>query len=121
MDKAVDKVCVNAWVQEQLRTPAQGDFTNWLQMDKTDMPQPLKTSVSAVAKKQVMEDPFPLTEADEDAETKRIPEEIVTPLRLSDLPARPAFMEEHTVTPAERGTITHHVLALTDLSALREE
>jgi len=119
VDKAVDKVCVNAWVQEQLRTPAQGDFTNWLQMDKTDMPQPLKTSVSAIAKKAVLADPLPLVDEEEEIENKRVQEEIVNPLRLSELPSRPAFLEEKQLTGAERGTLMHRALSLIPLEALR--
>ena len=81
---------------------------------------PLKTSVSSIAKKNVLHDPMPLSDADEEAEDKRQPEEIVSPLRLSDLPARPSFMEEKHVTGAERGTMVHHVLSLIDLHALRD-
>ncbi len=79
---------------------------------------PLKTSVSSLAKKNVLHDPMPLTDSDEDMEDKRQPEEIISPLRLSDLPARPAFMEEKRMTGAERGTAIHRVLSLIDLQAL---
>ena len=81
---------------------------------------PLKTSVSSLAKKNVLNDPMPLTDSDEDVEDKRQPEEIISPLRLSELPARPAFMEEKRMTGAERGTVIHRVLSLIDLQALRE-
>ncbi len=119
VDNAVDKVCVNTWLQEQLRTPAQGDFTAWEQMDKADAPQPLKTSVSAIAKKAVLDDPLPLTEDEEEIDNKRAQEEIVNPLRLSELPARPAFLEEKQLTGAERGTLMHRALSLIPLDVLR--
>jgi len=80
---------------------------------------PLKTSVSSIAKKKVLHDPMPLSDEDEDMEDKRQAEEIVNPLRLSDLPSRPAFMEEKHITGAERGSMVHHVLSLMDLQALR--
>ena len=79
---------------------------------------PLKTSVSSLAKKSVLHDPMPLTDSDEDMEDKRQPEEIISPLRLSNLPARPAFMEEKRMTGAERGTAIHRVLSLIDLQTL---
>ena len=79
---------------------------------------PLKTSVSSLTKKNMLHDPMPLTDSDEDMEDKRHPEEIISPLRLSDLPARPAFMEEKRVTGAERGTAIHRALSLIDLKAL---
>lgn len=120
VENAVDNNGVTEWIMAQLGVPASDAYAAWDDMDRIEQPQPLKTSVSAVAKKQVMEDPFPLTEADEDAETKRIPEEIVAPLRLSDLPARPAFMEEKQITGAERGTLLHRLLSLIPFDTLRE-
>lgn len=81
--------------------------------------KPLKTSVSSIAKKNVLKDPMPLTDGDEDEETKRQAETIVSPLKLSELPARPAFMEERHLTGAERGTVVHRVLSLLNLDALR--
>lgn len=119
VDNAVDKVCVNDWLREQLRVPAQEAFAEWSHMDEPDMATPLKTSVSAVAKKAATGDPMPLGDAEEEAEIKREPEEIVTPLRMSELPARPAFMEEKQLTGAERGTLVHRALSLVPLEALR--
>lgn len=81
---------------------------------------PLKTSVSSLAKKQLLNDPMPLTDSEEDAEDKRQPEEIISPLRLSDLPSRPAFMEDKPMTGAERGTVVHRALALVELDPLRK-
>lgn len=80
---------------------------------------PLKTSVSSVAKKAVYKDPMPLTDMDEDMAEKSTAEDIVSPLRLSDMPARPAFMEEKHVTGAERGSIVHKALSMIDLDVLR--
>ena len=78
---------------------------------------PLKTSVSALMKKQA--DELPLSDAEEDAETKHAVDENGTPLLLSELPRRPAFMEEKRMTAAERGTLTHRALSLMPLDALR--
>ena len=78
---------------------------------------PLKTSVSALVKKQA--DALPLSDAEEDAETKHAVDENGTPLLLSELPRRPAFMEEKRMTAAERGTLTHRALSLMPLDALR--
>lgn len=78
---------------------------------------PLKTSVSALVKKQA--DALPLSDVEEDAETKHAVDENGTPLLLSELPRRPAFMEEKRMTAAERGTLTHRALSLMPLDALR--
>ena len=78
---------------------------------------PLKTSVSALVKKQA--DALPLSDAEEDAETKHAVDENGTPLLLSELPRRPAFMEEKRMTAAERGTLTHRALSLMPLDTLR--
>jgi len=119
VDNPVDKVCVKDWLQQELHALPEGDFSSWEDMDKTEAFEPLKTSVSAVAKKAVMNDPMPLTDAEEEAETKREQEEIVSPLRLSELPARPAFMEEKQLSGAERGTLVHRALSLIPLASLR--
>ncbi|MBE5803071.1 MAG: helicase-exonuclease AddAB subunit AddA [Clostridiales bacterium] len=92
---------------------------DWEGLYQKSANQPLKTSVSSIAKKKVLHDPMPLTDRDEEAEDKRQPEEIISPLRLSELPARPPFMEEKRVTGADRGTMVHHVLSLIDPQALR--
>lgn len=78
---------------------------------------PLKTSVSALVKKQA--DALALSDVEEDAETKHAVDENGTPLLLSELSRRPAFMEEKRMTAAERGTLTHRALSLMPLDALR--
>ena len=80
---------------------------------------PIKTSVTAIAKKTATGDPLPLSDAEEDEATKRVEEEIVSPLRMSELPSRPAFMEERSLTGAERGTLMHRALSLIPLEGLR--
>lgn len=80
---------------------------------------PLKTSVSALAKKAATHDPLPLSDAEESADTKASPEEILTLLRMSELPARPAFLEERRLTAAERGILTHRLMSLLPLTPLR--
>lgn len=119
VDKTVDKKEVTGRLRTLLSTPAEGDFSDW-----TDHPAgegvPIKTSVSAIAKKAATGDPLPLSDAEEDADTKRAEEEIVSPLRLSELPSRPAFLEEKRLTGAERGTLMHRALALIPLDTLRD-
>lgn len=119
VDKAVDKVQPVHSLERLLDAPPEGDFTSWEQAAPAPS-APLKTSVSAIAKRQATHDPLPLTDAEEDADTKRIQEEIVSPLRMSELPSRPAFMEEHQLTGAERGTLTHRALSLIPLEPLRQ-
>lgn len=63
---------------------------------------------------------MPLTDADEDEESKRQPETIMLPLRLSEVPSKPAFMEEKRLTGAERGTLIHRGLSLLDLHQVRQ-
>ena len=92
---------------------------HWEKSKTTAEVRPLKTSVSSIAKKNVLKNPMPLTDNDEDEETKRQAETIVSPLRLSELPSRPAFMEEKHMSGADRGTVVHRALALIDLDALR--
>ncbi len=81
--------------------------------------EPLKTSVSALAKKKREQNAPPLIDVDEDAPMKREADEQGTPLVLSELPRRPAFMEEHQMTAAERGTLTHRALSLLPLERVR--
>ena len=64
-------------------------------------------------------DALPLSDAEEDDETKHAVDANGTPLLLSELPRRPAFMEEKRMTAAERGTLTHRALSLMPLYALR--
>ncbi len=81
--------------------------------------EPLKTSVSALAKKKREQNALPLIDIDEDAPMKRETDEQGTPLVLSELPRRPAFMEEHQMTAAERGTLTHRALSLIPMERVR--
>ena len=101
-----------------MSTPAEGNFTAWESRQEGEF-TPIKTSVSAIAKKQSTGDPLPLTDVEEDESTKREEEEIVSPLRLSELPSRPAFLEEKQITGAERGTLMHRALSLIPLEKMR--
>lgn len=76
---------------------------------------PLKTSVSALVKQKQGENLILLPE-EEQVEDKRAEE---MQLRLSEIPVRPAFLEEKRMTAAERGTLTHRALSLLPLEALR--
>ena len=118
VDNAVDKREVSGYLRTLLDEPVEGDFSAWeAPVETTSMP--IKTSVSAIAKKAATGDPLPLTDIEEDEATKRAEEEIVSPLRMSELPSRPAFMEERVVTGAERGTLMHRALSLIPLEKMR--
>ncbi|MBQ2929135.1 MAG: helicase-exonuclease AddAB subunit AddA [Clostridia bacterium] len=118
VDKDVDKRELTGYLREVLSTPAEGNFTAWETRQEGEF-TPIKTSVSAIAKKQSTGDPLPLTDAEEDESTKRAEEEIVSPLRMSELPSRPAFLEEKQITGAERGTLMHRALSLIPLEKMR--
>lgn len=118
VDNAVDKKELTGYLRTLLSTPAEGDFSAWETKVEASA-APIKTSVSAIAKKQATGDPLPLTDAEEDEDTKRAQEEIVSPLRMSELPSRPAFLEEKQLTGAERGTLMHRALSLIPLDSLR--
>ena len=117
VDKDVDKPQLQSYLHNVLNAPAEGDLSAWAQEMEASH-QPVKTSVSAIVKKSVTADPLPLSAAEEDEETKRASEEIVSPLRLSELPSRPAFLEDKQVTGAERGTLMHRALSLLPLEKL---
>ena len=118
VDNAVDKKELTSCLRTLLTSPVEGDFSAWERKAETAA-APIKTSVSAIAKKAATADPLPLTDAEEDAETKRVEEEIVSPLRMAELPSRPAFMEEKQFTGAERGTLMHRALSLIPLEKVR--
>lgn len=117
--KSVDKVGKDetdiAKILSLLQTTPSGDV--FPQKTVSEQAVPLKTSVSALVKKQ--QDALPLSDVEEDAETKHAVDENGTPLLLSELPRRPAFLEEKRMTAAERGTLTHRALSLMPLDALR--
>ncbi|MBQ8554657.1 MAG: helicase-exonuclease AddAB subunit AddA [Clostridia bacterium] len=119
VDNPVDKVGTDHQLQELLRTKPECDLSHWDSLYQQAVSVPLKTSVTAIAKKQVTKDPMPVAMDEEDAEDKRRPEEIISPLRMSELPSRPTFMEERQLTGAERGTLIHRVLSLMPLSLMR--
>lgn len=118
VDNNVDKPEFQSCLHQLLSTPPQEDFSAWESAEVTQH-QPLKTSVSAIAKKAATVDPLPITESEEDPDTKREEEVIVSPLRLSELPSRPAFLEEKQLTGAERGTLMHRALSIIPLEKLR--
>ena len=118
VDNNVDKSDLRDRLQGILSTPAEGDFSAWEKAAESHA-APLKTSVSAIARKDATGDPMPLTDEEEDASTKRVEEEIVSPLRMSELPSKPAFLEEKQLTGAERGTLMHRALSLIPMDGLR--
>lgn len=91
----------------------------WQEEERPYDALPLKTSVSAMVRQQALHDPFPLRDDDESSEDKARAEEIVSPLRLSELPRQPAFLQQKQLTGAQAGTLVHHVLALVNLDSLR--
>ena len=119
VDNTVDNCDIQNWIYQQLGENMTKPLNGWDHMDDPDVVRPVKTSVSSIAKQSAMADPMPLTAEDEDAETKRTPEDIVMPLRLSEIPSRPAFLEEKRITGAERGTLLHRLLSLIPLDTLR--
>ena len=118
VDNIVDKNDVQARLLALLDRPSEGNIFAWQSSDQTEV-TPIKTSVTAMAKKAVTGDPMPLSDAEEDEATKRAEEEIVSPLRMSDLPSCPAFLEEKKQTGAEHGTLMHRALSLIPLDGLR--
>ena len=98
---------------------ASGDrWISWVDNPDKPTPMPLKTSVSSLTKKTFTQTSLPLTDEDESMEEKRQDESAIAPLRLSELPSRPTFMEEKRMSGAERGTMTHRVLSLMPLERL---
>lgn len=120
--KRVENTRTLDWVQEIVGVPADMQYAAWWkEIGQQRAIRPLKTSVTSLAKQQVLRDPMPLTDAEETVDDKRVGEEIVAPLRMSELPSKPAFMEQKTMTGAEHGTIMHHVLSLIELDAVRNK
>lgn len=119
VDNIVDKVNIQQRLRSMLDAPIEGDFSAW---NRNDAPvvTPIKTSVTAIAKKAVTGDRMPVLDMEEDETTKRMEEEIVSPLRMSELPSCPAFLENKKMTGAERGTLMHRALSLIPLEDLRE-
>lgn len=116
----VENTGTQDWVREVVGVPADMHSAAWWkEIGQIRAVRPLKTSVTSLAKQQVFNDPMPLSDADETMDDKRAGEEITAPLRMSELPSRPAFMEQKAVTGADRGTVMHHVLSLIDLDAVR--
>ncbi len=81
---------------------------------------PLKTSVTSLCKQKLLPEYF-MSEQEETPDSKARPEELVMPLRLSPMPARPGFLEKKAVTAADLGTATHKALGLLPLSGLRQK
>lgn len=105
-------------VQTMLQTVSGDQWISWQSFYEQPDALPLKTSVSSIAKKAATRSSLPLSDEEEFVEEKRQGDEVVAPLRLSELPSRPAFMETKRVTGAERGTMIHHVLSLIPLERL---
>ena len=109
---------IGEYIGTILRTASGDQWISWGHLEEKPAAMPLKTSVSSLAKKSAIQSLLPLTDEDESMDEKRQEESLIAPLRLSDIPARPAFMEEKRLTSAERGTLTHRVLSLVPLERL---
>ena len=118
VDKKKDIHNMEDAMQHMLQTASGDQWINWRTFYEQSGAMPLKTSVSSIAKKAATQSAMPLTDDEESAEEKRRGDEIVAPLRLSELPSRPAFMETKRITGAERGTLIHHLLSLMPLERL---
>lgn len=108
-----------AWAENMASMAPDTSFAWWSEIGQARDIRPAKTSVSSIARKEVLGDPLPMPDTEESEEDKRAGEDIISPLRLSELPSKPAFMEEKQVTGAERGTLMHHFLALVAIDRVR--
>ncbi len=118
-EKKAVKWDISTEISSILNTSGNNQYSKWENKVTATASAPLKTSVSALAKQAASGILLPLTESEEDPETKRAEESALTPLRLSEIPSRPAFLEERRMTGAERGTLTHRLLSLIPLEGLK--
>ena len=90
----------------------------WAQLAMVPEEAPMKTSVTALVHGTLTQ----LPQEDEEFETDEGRPEKAMPVidRRKELQRRPAFMEKRGLTGTERGTLTHKLLSLTDLAALRD-
>ena len=108
------------WIRNIVSIPTKkGLFDAWNDQRLAASARPIKTSVTSLARQETLHDPMPLSDEDESMDEKRHSEEIVAPLRMSELPSRPAFMEEKHLTGADRGTMMHKMLSLIPLDSIR--
>ena len=118
VDNRKDIYNIEDSIQDMLRTGSGDQWISWESLYQQEITMPLKTSVSSMVKKAVTNSPLPLSDEDESAEDKRQSDPAIAPLLLSELPSRPAFMEEKRMSGAERGTFIHRVLSLMPLDKL---
>lgn len=111
---------IHEYVETVLNTSTGDQWISWERFGEREAAIPLKTSVSSLVKKTATRSDLPLTDEDESMTEKRQADALIAPLRLSELPSRPAFLEEKRMTGAERGTLIHRVLSLMPLERLRE-
>ena len=92
-------------------------------VEKREAPLPLKTSVTALLKSRLFAFPAAaFDQEEEDRQAKAREEELISPLTMSPLPARPAFLEEKEVSRlkgAERGTAVHGALSALPFAPLQ--
>lgn len=104
--------------QEAANEPEENALAFW--DEKIEMSyEPLKTSVTSLITHRAGENHMPQEGEEEDAETKR--EQVVMPLRISDVAAVPRFMAEKKSSGAAWGTLMHKLLSLAELDKLRDK
>lgn len=106
---------VNTQPTEKLRE-------SWDHLFDVPEAQPLKTSVTALVHGRTVTTVQPGESEEETEEDKAQPVPLRVPSKkLPEMPKTPLFMqEEQALTGAEAGTVTHRVLAMTDLAGLRK-
>ncbi len=110
---------LEAWLRRLLASPGSPSVPAWWnEPPRAEAHQSLKTSVTSLVRQRLFADAVPET-IEETPDTKRADGETTMPLRLSDVPDRPAFLQEKHVTGADVGTAMHRLLSLTELAPLR--
>lgn len=118
VDQALDSCKTMSWLSARLaERPENPDALTF--PAEVGQRETMKTSVTALVRQEREQMRPLLGKEEEEIEDKREPERVVTPLRLSEVPARPAFMEQRHQTGAERGTLMHRVLSLVSLEDIR--
>lgn len=97
-------------------------YNHWQGLYEPPERLPAKTSVTSLVQAQVTVDRLHENEEEETQETKSKERENTTPLRMSPLEEKPAFLQEKTdgTTGAQLGTLTHRVLSLLEVGKMEQ-
>ena len=107
---------LDKWLETLLSAPVVDEL--WKEKTEEPAPSLVKRSVTSLirsARLQLEED-----DREEDPETKRIPEALARRLTEDTLQELPPFMREKTAAAPWKGTLTHRMLSVIDLTELRE-